>query len=318
MKIFVTREWPGSELVALEADHEIEVWPEYTAAPVEVLRHRAANCEFLITTIEDRVDASVLEAGAAGTLRAVAQAGVGVDNIDLSTAAKLGIPVTNAPDVLTDATADLAFALMVASARRLLEGDAYVRAGKWSSWHPSLLLGQALTGATVGVVGLGRIGTAFAERCQGFRMEVLYTARTEKEDADRRGWKRSNLEDLLRKSDFVSLHTPLTDATRGLIGSRELALMPANAVLVNTARGGVVDTAALIDALRAGRPGAAALDVTDPEPLPSDHELLTLPNVIVTPHIGSSDYPSRVAMLAIAVQNVQSMVGGGEPVTPVT
>lgn len=316
-KVFVTREWPGDALTKFQSDgFDVEIWPEHDAPPAEVLRSRAASCDILVTTVEDRIDASVLNAGAQ-SLRAITQAGAGVDNIDLTTAASLGIPVTNAPDALTDATADLAFALMVAAGRRVVEGHQLVRDGRWTSWHPRMLLGTALKGATVGVVGLGRIGFAFAERCRGFDMNVLYTSRTEKPDATANRWQHVPLEDLLRQSDLVSLHVPLTDATRGLIGRHELSLMKPGSVLVNTARGLVVDTAALVEALRAGRPGYAALDVTDPEPLPADHELLTLPNVIVTPHIGSSDLPARVGILQLALDNARAILAGEEPLTPV-
>lgn len=315
-RIFVTREWPGHALADLATDFDVEVWPEYTRPPIEVLRDRAAQCSFIITTIEDPVDRSVLEAGK-GSLKGVTQAGVGVDNVDRKAADEFGIPVTNAPGVLTDATADLAFALMVSAARRIVEGDAFVRAGKWSSWHPSLLLGKALKGATVGVIGLGRIGAAFAERCQGFHMRVLFTSRTEKPRAAAQGWIRADLDTVLQNADFVSLHTPLSDETRHLIGARELALMKPDAILINTARGGVVNTTDLINSLRSGRPGVAALDVTDPEPLPADHELLTLPNVVVTPHIGSSDHPSRVAMLDVAIRNLRAIEAGEQPPTPV-
>jgi glyoxylate reductase len=316
-RIFVTREWPGDLLSGLEADrYSVEIWPEYTAPPSEVLRARAATCDVIVTTVEDRIDASVIEAGAR-SLRAITQAGVGVDNIDLDAAASFGIPVTNAPDVLTDATADLAFALMTAAARRIVEGDRYVRDGRWSTWHPSLLLGKALKGATVGVVGLGRIGFAFAERCRGFDMKVLYTARTEKPAAAMHGWRFAPLDKVLSQSDFVSLHVPLTNETRGLIGARTLSLMQPGSVIINTARGPVVDTPALVDALRVGRPGFAALDVTEPEPLPPTHDLLTLSNVIVTPHIGSSDHPSRSAMIRLAIENLRSILEGSGPLNPV-
>ncbi len=312
----MTRKWPGNAVAELESDFEVEVWPEYTRPPIDVLRERAAQCDYIITTIEDPIDRSVFEAGK-GVLRGITQAGVGVDNVDRAAADELGIPVTNAPGVLTDATADLAFALMVSAARRIVEGDAYVRAGKWSSWHPSLLLGKALKGATVGVVGLGRIGAAFAERCQGFHMRVLYTSRTEKPGAAAHGWIRADLDTVLKDADFVSLHTPLTEETRHLISSRELALMKPDAILINTARGPVVNTDDLIQSLKQGRPGIAALDVTDPEPLPVDHELLTLPNVLVTPHIGSSDHPSRVAMLEVAIRNLHAIHAGERPPSPV-
>ena len=312
-RIFVTLPWPGTALDRLrEAGAEVVVWPGDDAPPHLELVTEAARSDAMITTVGDRIDAAVLEAG--DRLQIVAQAGVGVDNIDRAVAAERQLAVTNAPGVLTDATADLAFALMMAVARRIVEADRSVRDGEWSGWHPSGFLGADLKGATVGVVGLGRIGAAFARRCEGFDMRVLYTASSSKPDAEARGYLFSDLDTLLEQSDFISLHCPLTDATRGLIGADELARMKPGAILVNTARGAVVDTDALLASLRAGHLRGVGLDVTDPEPLPADHELLEFPRVVVTPHIGSASDYARTAMIELAVDNTISVLSGGPPI----
>ena len=220
--------------------------------------------------------------------------------------------VGNTPDVLTDATADLAFALMLSVARRVPEAAASVVRGDWRTWEPTGFLGADLVGATVGVVGPGRIGAAFARRCVGaFGMRLLYASRAEKPGLEQElGGQHVSLERLLRESDFVSLHCPLTAATRGLIGATAFAWMRPNAVLVNTARGPVVDTDALAAALRDGEIAGAALDVTDPEPLPADHPLLGLPNALVTPHVGSASVGARNAMAQIAAENVLAGLHG--------
>jgi lactate dehydrogenase-like 2-hydroxyacid dehydrogenase len=245
--------------------------------------------------LTDRVDAELLDA--APGLRAISTMAVGTDNIDVEDAARRGIPVGHTPDVLTDTTADLAVALMLAAARRLPEGEAAVRAGEWGPWHPSWLLGRDLHGATVGIVGMGRIGQAVARRLEGFGVRLL--------DARRDG-----LERVLEESDFVTLHCPLTEATRGLVGAEALRRMRSEAILVNTARGPIVDTDALAAALRAGEIAAAALDVTDPEPLPADHPLLDAPNLIVLPHVGSATHATREAMAGLAADNLLAGLRG--------
>jgi glyoxylate reductase len=317
-RVFVTRHWPGeSVLDTLRAEgHDVAIWPDADAPPADVLRAEAARSAVLVTTVEDRIDAAVLDAGA-GVLRAVAQAGAGFDNIDVAAARARGVHVTNAPGVLDEATADLAFALALALARRLPEAEAYVRAGRWAGWHPSGFLGMDLHGATVGVVGLGRIGAAFARRCEGFGMRILYTATAPKPDADARGYAFRSLNNLLAESDIVSLHVPLTPATDALIGADALARMKPDALLVNTARGRVVDTAALLDALRAGHLRGVGLDVTDPEPLPAAHPLLGVERVLVVPHIGSASDRTRAALLRIAVENARAILAGEPAQTPV-
>jgi glyoxylate reductase len=241
-------------------------------------------------------------------LRAIANMAVGTDNIDLEAAVERGIPVGNTPDVLTDATADLAFALLLALARKIVPGAAKVRGGEWRTWEPAGDLGADLAGATLGVIGWGRIGQAVARRAEGFGMDVIHSSRSSG----------VALEDLLARADFVSVHTPLTPETRHLIGTDALARMKPTALLINTARGGVVDQDALRDALHAGRIAGAALDVTDPEPLPADHPLLDAPNLLVVPHVGSATVRTRAKMAAMAVENLLAALDGRPMPHPVT
>jgi glyoxylate reductase len=294
-RVFVTRELPGRALERVRAELDVDLWPGHEAPPFEELKQRSAEAEGLLCMLTDRVDAELLDA--APGLRAISTMAVGTDNIDVEEAARRGIPVGHTPDVLTDTTADLAVALMLAAARRLREGEAAVRAGKWGPWHPSWLLGRDLHGATVGIVGMGRIGHAVARRLEGFGVRLL--------DARRDG-----LERVLSESDFVTLHCPLTDDTRGLIGAQALRRMRSEAILVNTARGPIVDTDALAAALRAGEIAAAALDVTDPEPLPAGHPLLSAPNLIVLPHVGSATHATREAMAGLAADNLLAGLRG--------
>jgi glyoxylate reductase len=262
------------------------------------LRAAVADADGLLSLLTDRVDAAVLDA--APRLRAIANMAVGTDNIDVAAAAARGIPVGNTPDVLTDATADLAFALLLALARRIVPGAAAVRAGEWRTWEPARDLGADLAGATLGIVGWGRIGRAVARRAEGFGMKVIHSSRSSG----------VAVEEVLEASDFVSLHVPLTDETRHLIDAGALALMRPTALLVNTARGGVVDQDALREALHAGTIAGAALDVTDPEPLPADHPLLDAPNLLVVPHVGSATVHTRAKMAAMAVDNLLAALDG--------
>lgn len=278
--------------------HEVEVWEGDGPPPRERLLELVADAEGLLALLTDGVDDDLLEA--APQLRAVANLAVGVDNIDLEACARRGIAVGNTPGVLVEATADLAFAVLLASARRLPEAAAAVRAGEWRTWEPAGWLGADVHGATLGIVGPGRIGSAVARRAEGFGMRILTHGR----DSG------APLEQLLGESDFVSLHCPLTEATRGLIGERELRLMKPEAVLVNTARGEIVDPSALARALQEGWIAAAGLDVTDPEPLPADDPLLGAPNLLVLPHIGSASHSAREAMADLAVDNLLAALAG--------
>jgi glyoxylate reductase len=304
MKVFVTRRLPGGALDRLGAEHEVEVWPEQVPPGKPELRARAPELDGLLSLLTDPVDAELI--AAAPRLRAISNYAVGVDNVDLDAATARGIPVGNTPDVLTDTTADLAVTLMLGISRRLVEGDAYVRRGEWRTWETELLLGHDLHGATAGIVGFGRIGRAVARRLEGFGCEILHTRRAP--SAGERGG--VSLEELLERSDFVSVHSPLTPETRGLIGDEAFARMKPTAYLVNTARGPIVDSDALERALHDGRIAGAALDVTDPEPLPGDHPLLAAPNLLVLPHLGSATHATRERMSDMAVDNLLAALAG--------
>jgi glyoxylate reductase len=298
MRVFVTRKLPGGALDRLAAGHDVDVWPDRLPPPREELLAGAPQLEGLLSLLTDRVDAELIEA--APRLRAISNYAVGVDNVDVEAATARGIRVGNTPGVLTDTTADLALALMLGIARRLVDGDAYVRRGEWQTWEPEQVLGRDLHEATVGIVGYGRIGQAVARRLKGFDCTVLQTSHGGG----------IPFEELLERSDFVSMHTPLTPETRGLIDERALRRMKPTAYLVNTARGPVVDTAALVDALHAGEIAGAALDVTEPEPLPADHPLLDAPNLLVLPHLGSATHATRQRMADMAVDNLLAGLRG--------
>lgn len=297
-RVFVTRRLPGSALDRLSAEHDVEVWPEPLPPGREELLARAPELEGLLSLLTDPVDAELIDAAPA--LRAISNYAVGTDNVDLDAASERGIPVGNTPEVLTESTADLALALILGVSRRLVEGDAYVRRGDWHTWEPELLLGRDLHGATVGIVGRGRIGQAVGRRLEGFGCELLYT------DVG----VGVSLEELLERSDYVTLHCPLTPDTRGLIDDEALGRMKATAYLVNTSRGPVVDTEALTRALNEGEIAGAALDVTDPEPLPGDHPLLEAPGLLVLPHIASATHATRERMAEMAVDNLLAGLAG--------
>jgi glyoxylate reductase len=297
-RCFVSRRLPGSALDRLAAEHDVDVWPARMPPTVDELRSAVADAEGLLSLLTDRVDASLLDA--APSLRAVANYAVGVDNIDLAATSARGIPVGNTPDVLTEATADLAWALLLAAARKLFDAAAAARGGDWVTWEPGEHLGYSVDGATLGILGFGRIGQAVARRAEGFRMTVLHTGREGGVSVD----------ELLERSDFVSIHVPLTDETRHMIDARALARMKPTGILVNTARGPIVDQVALADALSAGTIAAAGLDVTDPEPLPASDPLYNAPNVIVLPHIGSATRAARERMADLAVDNLLAALAG--------
>jgi lactate dehydrogenase-like 2-hydroxyacid dehydrogenase len=292
MRVFVTRALPGGAIERLAAEHEVEIWSEPLPPPRDEMLARVRGTEGLLALLTDRVDAELMDT--ASSLRAISNYAVGVDNVDVDAATARGIPVGNTPDVLTDTTADLAVALMLGIGRRLVDGDAYVRRGEWRTWEPDQLLGRDLHGATVGIVGFGRIGQAVARRLEGFECTILHTSRSGG----------VGFEELLERSDFVSVHTPLTPETRGLIDAEALRRMKPTAYLVNTARGPVVDTDALAAGLHAGEIAGAALDVTDPEPLPADHPLLEAPDLLVLPHLGSATHATRERMAEMAVDNL--------------
>jgi glyoxylate reductase len=298
-RVFVTRPLPGDALDRLRAaGHEVDVWPDRLRPPPEALREQVADADALLCMLTDRIDAQLLDA--APGLRAIANYAVGSDNIDLEAAGSRDIPVGVTPGVLTDATADIAFALILAIARRLPEGEAAVRAGEWLTWGPEWLLGRDVHGATLGIVGRGRIGAAVARRADGFGMNVVHHSRSSG----------IPLDELLAQADFVSLHLPLTPETRHLIDAAALERMRPTAYLVNTARGGIVDQDALAAALHGGTIAGAALDVTEPEPLPPDDPLLDAPNLIVLPHLGSATHATREAMAGLAVDNLLAALDG--------
>jgi glyoxylate reductase len=299
-RVFITRAFPFAALERLRAEHEVDVWDSNTPPPRDALLEHAAQADALLTIITERVDAELFDA--APSVKAVANLAVGTDNIDLDEAARRGIPIGNTPGVLTDATADIAFALLLGIARRIAEGDRQVREGRWEPWYPTHMIGGDTTGTTLGIVGWGRIGQAMARRGEGFGMEVIHHSRSSGVPLD----------ELLERADYVSLHTPLTAETRHLIGADELRRMKQTAYLINTARGGVVDQVALREALEQGEIAGAGLDVTDPEPLPADDPLLQAPNLLVVPHVGSATTRTRSRMADMAVDNLLAALAGRE------
>ena len=304
-KVFVTRAIPEAGLELVRDACDAEIWPQKAPPPRSVLLERVQGVEGLLALLTDKVDAALMDA-AGPSLKVVSNYAVGFDNIDVPEATSRGVPVGNTPGVLTETTADMAFTLLMAAARRIVEGVDYVRAGKWESWGPTLCLGYDIHGATLGIVGMGRIGQAMARRAAGFGMNIIYF--DPYCDDDKATFidvgLRCGLDELLKESDFVSLHVPLTDDTHHLINADALSAMKPTAILINTARGPVVDTGALVDALESKQIAYAALDVTDPEPLPGDHPLVTLPNCIVVPHIASASHATRDRMAVMAAENL--------------
>jgi len=308
-KIYVTRHLPEAAWDELAAACDVEIWDEEFPPPYELITQQIKDKDGLICLLTDQIDANLMDQ--APKLKVISQVAVGYDNIDIAAAAERGIAVGNTPGVLTDATADFAFALMLAAARCIGEAIDYVRAGKWQTWGLTLLLGQEIHGAALGIIGMGRIGQAMAKRARGFDMQILYHNPTRLPEVEEAlGVEYREFADLLQEADFVSLHVNLTPETRGLIDASALQLMKESAVLINTARGPVVDPAALYWALKNGLIAAAALDVTDPEPLPPDDKLLALPNLIVAPHIASATTSSRTLMAQMAVRNCLAGVQG--------
>ncbi len=295
-----------------EAGHSVETWEgELPPDPAELLR-RIRAADGVLALLTDRFDASVL--AQAPRLRVIANMAVGYDNVHLGDAESAGVWVTNTPGVLAQTTADLAFALLLAAARNVVASDRDTRRGGWRTWSPTGFLGPDVHGATLGIVGLGEIGREMAKRARGFAMRVLATTRTPRADDEQSlGVEHVDLDTLLAESDFVSLHMPLTPATRGVMGAENLRKMKRSAILINTARGPIVDQDALVEALRAGTIAGAALDVTDPEPLPVSHPLFGLANVIITPHIASASVATRSRMAEMAAGNIIAVLRGDGP-----
>lgn len=293
--VFVTRALPGEALARLREAHDVRVWDGALPPEPAVLREAVAEAEGLLCLLSDRVDAALLDS--APRLRAIANYAVGTDNIDLALTRARGIAVGVTPDVLTEATADLAFALLLAAARRLPQAQADARGGGWRTWEPAGWLGADVHGASLGIIGFGRIGRAVAQRADGFGMTVRSTADTD-------------LDTLLGESDFISVHVPLTTSTRRLIDAAAFSRMRPGAILVNTSRGGVIDQAALIDALTRGTIAAAAIDVTDPEPPPPGDLIYDTPNLLIVPHIGSATSRARARMTELSVANLLAGLAG--------
>ncbi len=292
---------------------DVEVWEDYTPPPKHVLAEKAKTADALVTMLSDRIDRDVLEA--AGKLKIIAQLAVGYDNIDIQVATNRGVSVTNTPDVLTETTADFAWALLLAVARRVAEADRYVREGKWKvAWHPDMLAGRDVYGATLGIVGAGRIGQAVAQRASGFGMRIVYFSRSQKPEMEQKyGATKVELEELLRESDFVTLHVPLTQETTHLINTDKLKLMKKTAYLINNSRGAVVDEKALYQTLKTGGIAGAALDVYEQEPTPSNNPLLKLSKVVVAPHISSASVETRAKMSEMVAENLLAYFKGERP-----
>jgi len=302
-KVFVTRIIPEKGLDLIREFCEMDLWQDELPPTRDELLKRVHGVDGLLCLLTDRVDGEVMDV-AGKQLKVISNHAVGFDNIDIPAATARGIPVGNTPDVLTDATADFAFALLMAVGRRIPEAERYVHAGKWKTWGPKLLLGVDIKGATLGLIGFGRIGQAMARRAAGFDMRVIYYDPKEVKLGQNLKPERVDFETLLKESDFISIHTPLTSDTRHLIDELAFSKMKSNAVLINTARGPVVDSDALYEALKAKRIFGAGLDVTEPEPIPPNSPLLRLDNVVIVPHIASASITSRDQMSLMAAQNL--------------
>ena len=304
-KVFVTREIPEKGLRLVRDFCDAEVWPGEMPPSRDALLHAVENVDGVLSLLTDRIDAVLMDS--ARKLRVISNMAVGVDNVEIPAATARHIPVGNTPGAMTDATADMTFALMMAAARRIVEGEKYVRGGKWKTWGPQLLLGADFAGSTWGIIGFGRIGQAVARRARGFDLRVIYH---DPQAAPVYDAVPVSLEQLLRTADFISIHVPLTTATRHMINTETLRLVKPGAILVNTARGPVVDHDALYAALKGNQLFAAALDVTEPEPIPADHPLLELTNCIIVPHLGSASRWTRDQMAYLAAQNLISGLKG--------
>lgn len=316
-KVYVTRRIPQPALDLIRAVADLSMWDrEDVPPPREVVLRDARQVDGLLTLLTDRIDGQVMDA--APRLKVVSNFAVGFDNIDIPAATSRGIVVTNTPEVLTDTVADFAFCLILSAARRLVEADAYTRAGKWKTWEPLLLAGQDVHGATLGLIGLGRIGSAVARRAKGFEMRVIYYDPYRRQDLETSlGIEYRPFADVLRDADVLSVHVPLSEQTRHLIGGEQFGMMKKTAVFVNTSRGPVVDQRALAEALASRRIFAAGIDVFEQEPIPADDPLLRLDNVVVVPHIASASVPTRIRMATLAAENLVAVLQGRRPPNPV-
>lgn len=311
-KVYVTRRIPEAGLNVLRQAAEVKIWDGELPPPYEVILEEIKEIDGIVCLLTDKIDRKAIET--AKHLKVIGNYAVGFDNIDIQAATEKGIMVTNTPGVLTETTADLAFTLMMATARRIVESINYVKAGRWKTWGPLLLLGQDIFGATLGLIGLGRIGLAMAKRARGFDMNILYFGNHRNEEAEKQfGLKYVTMEELLGKSDFISLHVPLTEQTKGLINKKTLSMMKKTAVLINTARGPIVNEEDLYQALKNGVICGAGLDVMSPEPPELSNPLLALDNVIVVPHIASASVATRTKMAVMVAQNVVAGLQGVRP-----
>lgn len=301
-RVYISRMIPEKPLKMLEDFAEVHIWEGETPPPRAKLLDELALADGAIVMLTEKINQEALDA--APKLRVLSNYAVGYDNIDIDAATARGIPIGNTPGVLTETTADQAFALLLAAARRVVEGVDYVKAGQWQSWNPIQLLGYEVNGATLGIIGLGRIGYAMAKRAQGFGMRLLYHGGSNREYAAKVGATAVDLESLLRESDFISIHCPLNENTRGMIGAKEFAMMKASAILINTARGAIIQNDALLEALQTGKIAGAALDVTEPEPIAANHPLVLEPRCLVVPHLGSATWKTRERMGILAAENL--------------
>ncbi len=318
-KLFITRELFKDVIEKLEQYYDVEVWDRYEPPPYEVLLEKAREVDAMATLLTDRIDANLLTQ--AKKLRIIAQYAVGYDNIDIECATRLGIYVTNTPGVLTEATAELTWALILAVARRIVEADHFVRWGEWyrtkTGWHPLMMLGIELKGKTLGVIGLGRIGSRVAEiAVKGFGMKVIYYDIVRREDLEKElGVEYRDLDQLLQEADIITIHVPLTKETYHMINEERLRKVKKGAIIINTARGAVIDTNALVKALREGWIAGAGLDVHEQEPLDPNHPITAFKNVVLAPHIGSATYETRHAMAELVAENLIAFYEGRVPPT---
>lgn len=311
-RVLLTREIPGAAMERLKKETDLEYVPEETKLTKEEIIERVKDKDGIISMLDDSIDAVVINS--APNLKVISNYAVGFNNIDVKAATSRGIVVTNTPDVLTDATADLAWALLMAAARRIVEGDKYVRAGRFHCWGPKLMLGYEFTGKTLGIIGMGRIGSAVARRAKGFDMRVVYYNRRSKEEEKKKeiGAEYVGFDKLISVSDFISIHAPLTEDTRHMLGEEEFKRMKKNCILINTARGPIVDEKSLVKALKEGWIAGAGLDVYENEPYITQ-ELLSMDNVILEPHIGSATYEARERMAEMVVDDCLAVLKGKRP-----
>lgn len=309
-EVFVSRIIPDKGLEQINVFCEAEIWPENEPPDYEVLLQKVKGVDGLVCLLTDQIDGQLMDS-AGDSLKVISQMAVGFDNIDVEAATERGIPVGHTPGVLTDTTADFAFTLLMAAGRRVVEGVNYVKAGHWKTWGPTLFMGQDISGATLGIIGLGRIGQGMAKRASGFGMNILFfDDYADPKVAEKLGAQPADFDEVLEKADFLSLHVPLTEHTEHMISSDELKRMKSSAILINTSRGPVVDAKALYQALKAGDIAYAALDVTEPEPIETDDPLLSLDNCIVVPHIASSSLATRNKMATMTAANLKAGLEG--------